>query len=372
MTDHRAAFDLSRRSFLRAALTSAAAVPAWTGAAWGADEAPAKPGIPLGIDNFAVRAMGWKAPQLIEYAARLQVDILFITDLDAFESLETKALLPIRKQADDAGLKIYLGSWSICPTSTTFRNNRGTAEEHLRLGIRAAKDLGSPVIRVILGNGSDRLTPGGIEARIADTVKVCKACRSEAIDSGVKIAVENHAGDMQSGELVQLIEEAGNDYVGANMDSGNAVWTLEDPMTNLETLGPYVITTSLRDSAIWESPKGLTVQWTAMGDGNIDWKPYFARFAELCPGVPVNIETISGFNREIPYLTEEYWKAWPKVKAKDLARMIAIAKTGKPRDPWSPPAGADRKLAEQEAQKSEIEQSIAYCKKIGLGRTPAR
>jgi sugar phosphate isomerase/epimerase len=122
--------------------------------------------------------------------------------------------------------------------------------------------LGSPVIRVVLGGGEDRRTEGGIEARIADTVKVCKACRSQAMDAGVKIAVENHAGDMQAWELVTLIEAAGKDYVGANIDSGNACWTMEDPLESLLTLAPYVLTTSLRDSMIWESENGAKVQWT--------------------------------------------------------------------------------------------------------------
>jgi sugar phosphate isomerase/epimerase len=327
----------------------------------------AKKKIKLGVDNFAVRALNWKAPALIDYAASLEVDTLFITDLDAFESLEPKHLAELKAKAADKGLQIYLGTWSICPTSMTFKDKWGTAEQHLRLGIASAKAIGSPVIRVIVGNGDDRKTPGGIEARIEDTVKVLKACRSQAVDSGVKIAVENHGGDMQSWELVTLIEAAGKDYVGANMDSGNATWTLEDPLVNLENLGPYVLTTSLRDSAIWESEKGATIQWTAMGDGNVDLKTYFNRFAELCPDAPVNIETISGFNREMPYLTKDFWQAWPKAKASEFSRFLAIARQGKPRAGWSPPAGEDRKTAEQEYQKDEVARSIRYCKSIGLG-----
>ena len=373
MNPHEHAGLLSRRGFNQ--LVAAAGIGLATSLASAQDSQPASAveaikskRIRLGIDNFAVRAMGWKAPALIDYAASLEVDTLFITDLDAFDSLDPKHLAEIKSRAADKDVEILLGTWSICPTSPTFKDKWGTAEEHLRLGIRSAKALGSPVIRVILGNGSDRTTPGGIEARIADTVKVLKACRSEAIDSGVKIAVENHGGDMQSWELVTLIEEAGKDYVGANMDSGNATWTMEDPLVNLENLAPYVLTTSLRDSAIWESEKGATIQWTAMGDGNIDLKTYFTRFAELCPQAPVNIETISGFNRELPYLQADFWKAWPKARASDFARFLAIAKQGKPRAPWSPPPGEDRKAAEQAYQKSEIERSIRYCKSLGLGR----
>ncbi|MCA9266237.1 MAG: sugar phosphate isomerase/epimerase, partial [Planctomycetales bacterium] len=274
-------------------------------------ELPSGQSLTLGLDNFAVRAMQWKAQDLIDYAARLRVDSLFVTDLDAFESLETDALRKVRDHAAEKNIALYLGTWSICPTSVTFKDKWGTAEEHLRLGIRAAHDLGSPVIRVVLGSRDDRQTPGGIRARIADTVAVIKACRGAAEEAGVKVAVENHAGDMHSSELVDLVEEAGTGFVGVNLDSGNAVWTLEDPLQNLEILGKYTLTTSLRDSVAWNSDKGVTVQWTAMGEGQVDWPSYFARFAQLCPQAPVHIETISGFNHEIPVNDEAYWKSWP-------------------------------------------------------------
>jgi len=350
-------------------LSAASAIAALGGAAL-AQPAPRR-NIKLGLDNFSVRAMGWKAPQLIDFAAKLQTDSLFITDFDALESFDDNYLRGLKGKAADQGLQIHLGTWSICPSSTRFKNKWGTAEEHLSLGLRMASTLGSPVLRVILGTGEDRATEGGIEARMADTAKVCRRQRSQALDAGVKIAVENHAGDMQAWELVTLVEQAGKDYVGVNLDSGNAVWTMEDPLASLETLAPYVVTTSLRDSAIWESPSGATVQWTAMGEGTVDLRGYFKRFAELCPGVPVHIETISCFNREMPYLQEEFWKVWPKARARDFARFLALAKKGKPRDPWKPLAGQDRKLAEQQYQKGEIERSLHYCKtQLGLGLKP--
>ncbi|MBI5761879.1 MAG: sugar phosphate isomerase/epimerase [Planctomycetales bacterium] len=355
--------NITRRQFLTTAASVATAVAF-------ADDKPAPTKkTKLGIDNFAVRGMEWKAPQLIDYAVSLKTDSLFISDLDAFESHDETYLRGLRSKAADQGLQLHVGTWSICPTSVRFKNKWGTAEEHLRLGIHIAKAVGSPVIRVILGGGDDRMTPGGIMARIKDTVPVLKACRGQAIDAGVKIAVENHGGDMQAWELVELIEAAGKDFVGANMDSGNATWTMEDPLTSLEQLGPYALTTSLRDSAVWESEKGATVQWTAMGDGTTDLKTYFQRFAELCPGVPVHIETISGFNREFPYLTDGFWKPWPNARAKDFARFVALAKRGKPRPPHVIPDGQDKKTREQEYQRAEVERSIKYCKEVlGLGQ----
>ena len=324
--------------------------------------------IKLGFDNFAVRAMGWKADELLDYAAAQKVDVLFLTDLDCLKSHDEAYLKDLKKKGDDLGVSIYAGSWSICPTSSRFNAKWGTAEEHLRLAIKVARLLGSPVARVILGSGEDRVKGAGIEEHIASTVKVCKALKKEAVDAGVKISIENHAGDLQSWELAALIEEAGKDYVGANMDAGNAVWALEDPLANLETLGAYALSTSLRDSAVWETPEGCVVQWTAVGDGQVDWKAYVARYAELCPTVPFMIETISGFNRAFPYLKPEFWKPWPKVRGHEFARFVAFAKRGKARDAWKAPAGVDRKKADQEYQKAELERSLAYCREtLGLG-----
>ena len=152
-----------------------------------------------------------------------------------------------------------------------------------------AKTVGSPVIRCFLGNQADRGTHGGIETHIKNAVEVCKAVRADAVAAGVKIAFENHAGDMQAWELAGLVEAAGPDYVGVNIDPGNATWTLEDPVASLETLAPYVACTSIRDSAVWETETGVVVEWVAMGDGNVDftrWADLFAEKVQGRAGVP--------------------------------------------------------------------------------------
>ena len=109
--------NLSRRSFLTA-LASSAAAPLFA--------QNAAPKIKVGYDNFAVRAMGWKGPQLLDYAVKLKCDTLFISDLDAFGSLEDAALKDLQKKAADAGIELYAGVWSICPTSKSFKSNHGT------------------------------------------------------------------------------------------------------------------------------------------------------------------------------------------------------------------------------------------------------
>jgi 3-oxoisoapionate decarboxylase len=332
--------------------------------------AAAKRGIKLGLDHFAIRGFNWKAPQLIDYAASQKLDAIFLSELNVLESRDDAYLKGLRAQADKGGLALYLGMSSVCPTSSTFDAKGGTAVDQLRDGIRMAKTVGSPVIRCFLGNQSDRGTHGGIETHIKNAVEVCKAVRADAVAAGVKIAFENHAGDMQAWELAGLVEAAGPDYVGVNIDPGNATWTLEDPVASLETLAPYVACTSIRDSAVWETDGGVVVEWVAMGDGNVDFTRWADLFAEKVKGVPVFLETFAGLRRPFNYLSDPaFFKPWPKMRAQDLARFLAMAKRGKPREALPAlPQGAERAAADAARQKDTFERSVAYCRNaLGFG-----
>jgi hypothetical protein len=79
--------SVSRRIFLAASLAAAAA------RARGAKAAVRRRGIPLGFDNFAVRALGWNAQQLVDHAASLACDSVFITDFGPFAGKTDDAAL---------------------------------------------------------------------------------------------------------------------------------------------------------------------------------------------------------------------------------------------------------------------------------------
>jgi sugar phosphate isomerase/epimerase len=347
---------MHRRSFLKTTAAAALAAPlanAATAAAGGAK-------LRVGFDNFSLRALGLKAGALIDYAAEQKVECLLLSDLDVYENHTDSYLADLRKKAADLNIALYAGTGGICPTAHRFSDKWGTAEEHLKLTIRVAKALGSPIARCYQGFADDRKSPGGIKARNKDTLAVLKNVRSFAIDQGVKIAIENHAGDMQSYELRDLIEEAGRDFVGCTIDSGNAAWALEDPLENLEVLGPYTVCSGIRNNVIWEEGDGAVVAWTSIGEGQTDMNAYAKRFAELAPGAPFILEIISGINRPFTYLKPEFWAGYENVSARGFAKFLALAKQGKAIPPFK--AEGDKKAADQTYQKAELERSIAWCR----------
>lgn len=361
--------SLNRRSFLQNAAIGTGLISASAPVRlFGKPSPVSSTKVKLGFDNFSIRALGWKAPRLLEYANKQKVDTILFSDLDVFESHDTGYLKEIKQQADIFGIAIHAGTGGICPTSPKFIDKYGSAEDHLKHLLTVAKTLGSPVARCYLGSMQDRKGPGGIQKHIESTIQVCKNIRKHALDAGVKIAIENHAGDMHSRELADLIERAGPDYVGATLDSGNATWTMEDPLDTLENLAPFAVSSGIRDSMIWEIENGASVQWTAMGEGCVDMKAFAKRWGELCPQVPVQLEIISGFSKPFPYLEKNFWKPYGSIRADGFAGFVGLAKAGTPMESFKVPKGADRKKAQQDYQVAELERSIKYSKEtLGLG-----
>lgn len=316
-----------------------------------------------------------EAPQFLEYAAGLKLDAIQFSSLDDYESHEKPYLQKIKDQAARLNIAVDSGMGCICPSSKSFPKNGPPARDQLLEGLRVARDVGARVMRCYMGSSADRIGPPGIEAHMENTIKLFQSVRAQALDLGVKIALENHSGDMQAREVKTIIEESGKDSVGSNLDTGNPIWVAEDPFVTLEILAPYAVTSHMRDSAVFETATGAAGQWVAMGDGNIDYVKFVAEFRRLCPTTPMHLEIITGRPpTPLPYLEADFWKLYPKMPAWEFARFVALAKSGHPfmgtmviEDvPGPHPEVMTAALKEQ--QRIDLERSFEYCrKKLNVG-----
>ena len=359
-----------RRTFLQAmtvapALAQSAAVPALDNA----------PPIKLGFDTYSLRDFHWSATELIDYAAKLKLDGLQISGMEDYRSLEPAYLKDVREHAESLGLTIDAGIGCICPLSSAWNPKDGDPTEHVVRGLKVAQAVGARSMRCFLGHGGDRRGPRPIEALMQSTIDVFRSVRQQALDAGVKIALENHSGDLQAREVKTIIEESGKDFVGACLDTGNPMWVVEDPLVSLEVLGPYVLTTHVRDSAVYEHPRGAAAQWVPLGDGNVDFPKFISRYKQLCPHATMQLEIITGRPpRVLNYLEPEFWKPLPNANAAEFARFVALAKSGHPFNGFmvvedgakDPPNEFTAALREQ--QRRDLERSLEYAKKsLGAG-----
>jgi sugar phosphate isomerase/epimerase len=124
------------------------------------------------------------------------------------------------------------------------RGQNWTAYEEMVAGIPNAKAIGADVMRVVGSSLMFRHEPHG--PQIKALVKMFKKAVKVAKNEGVKLAVENHI-DFTSDEILQLLNEVDSEYFGLNFDTGNFLRLLDDPISGMEKLAPYVLATHVKD-----------------------------------------------------------------------------------------------------------------------------
>lgn len=343
---------MQRRHFLASAATLGASALA-------AQSQPSAP-VRVGLDLFSVRDQGWTAFQMLDYAARHKLKYVQFSVTRFYGPQDHAHLRKVRVHADSLGIHLETGMDSICPTSTRFPKDQGSAEEQLLRQLETAKIVGSPIVRCYLGSMADRRTELPFEKHVESMLGVLRNVRSRFVDAGVKVSIENHAGDFRAQRLRTVIEEAGKDWVGVTFDSGNACWTMEDPISALEAVLPYIATVHLRDSSVWSEEQGYGVQWTRFGQGNVHIDEVVRRLHEAHPNVVLNLETICIGNRSFPVKQTEFWKGYEDITGRELMGLYALAEKGSPLP--SPPKRSSQEAAQVQLEDSDI--SIAGLREI--------
>src|SRR5579884_1015718 len=333
----------------------------------------------LGIDSYSLRWQGWDAFQMLDYAARLGLDNVHFSERRNFASLEPDYLGSLKCRADELGLAIEVGMGSFDRFSSSFRPELGSGEEQLTHMLNAAKIVGSPVVRCFLGTQNDRLGSVSFQQHLDECVRTLRAVAPRARDLGIKVAVENHGGvDLLARELRQLVEEVGTDAVGVCLDTGNPAYAGEDPVVSTEVLAPYVVTSHVRDTRVWAVEDGALAQWVPLGAGNVDLPRIVGILRERAPDPPIDLEIITGSGpKPVPYLDpdSDFWRMYPEMLARDFARFVALARTGKPEPlpqliaPYNLEGLSPGQVEAMRTQQREhFEQSVRYAREVlGIG-----
>jgi sugar phosphate isomerase/epimerase len=354
---------MTRRVFLKAALGSAvaAALPLRAAARrW-----------PLGINTYCLRFQRWNDRKLFDYCAAQKLDAIFLQDSLDPDVMDPKHWAEVRAWSRDLGLHLETGGGAILPRTPDARP-RVIAD--LRRNIERAAAMGSPIVRALLAGDRYQLPAGSLAPSIDTAVGILREVRTQALDAGVKIGIENHK-ELQAWETRQVIETAGKEFVGSYLDTGNPVFVAEDPLTTVEELGPYAVSFHLRDSVVYEQPDGIAIQWVPLGEGTVDFKALVARAAEILPNVHVYCKPITARPPVVlPVYSSDWWKKWfPRARSRDLSRFIALAKRGTSYDKPHLTADVnglrDRFMDALKVQQLEhMQRSLDYCRKtLDLG-----
>lgn len=328
---------------------------------------------PLGLNTYSLRAFRWTDRTLLEFASGLKLDAVFLQDSLDPEINQLEHWRNVGAHAKELGLHIETGIGAILPQAPSYLE---MSRKQLRVGIDRAKACGSPIVRCLHAGDRAHLPAGTMEEHQALMIQLLRSMRSEVVDAGLKVAIENHK-DLQAWEMKQVIEGAGSDFVGSYLDTGNPVYVMEDPLTTLDVLGPHALTVHLRDSVIYEDPRGARVQWVPLGEGTIDFPAFIKRLHQINPSVYVYAKPITGRPADlIPYYDRDFWKPYPNARAEDFTRFLDLARHGRPyqhdmvvEDVPGRAMPEPFAAAMQFQQRDHLERSVLYARNVlNLGR----
>jgi 3-oxoisoapionate decarboxylase len=315
------------------------------------------PRVELGSVDGSVGGNQFTPAQYLDHFSSLKLTWAMIS-LPAATLADEAAVREVRGHADRLGIKLQLAFGSVCPSSRSFNAQNGTLEEQVARALKASQIFGARCMRCVLGGDPERPQ---IEMHMDNMIKAVRAMRSRIVDSGIKLAVENHGGDLQAREMKAMVEAVGTDVMGVCLDSGNPVWMLEDPHMTLEMLIPYAETSHVRDSAVWKTPEGIAVRWVNMGEGNVDIDGWIRKFIQAKPGMPIIFENlVSGNPRVHRVYDPKFWDNWRKMPAWEFARFQAIADKGTPKLATPRPEG---KTAGQQ-RIEDLEVCVKYTREL--------
>jgi len=194
--------------------------------------------------------------------------------------------------------------------------------------VRTAKQCGARVVRTVMLSGRRYES-----FRSADEFRQFKdrSFRSLVLAEpivakhDVRLAVENHK-DHRADELIALLRRIDSAHVGVCVDTGNNIALLEDATETAKALAPWAVSCHLKDMALRECEDGFLLAEVPLGKGILPLGPVVQTLRQACPEIQFTLEMITRDPLKIPCLTEGYWKTFPDVRGRDLARTLALAR----------------------------------------------
>jgi sugar phosphate isomerase/epimerase len=194
--------------------------------------------------------------------------------------------------------------------------------------VATAKEAGMAIIRTVMLGGRRYETFATLDAwneHKARSWHSLTLARPLMARHRVKLAVENHK-DWRAEEMVEVIRRIDSEWIGVNLDLGNNVALLDDPMAVIELLAPHTLTTHFKDMAVQEYAEGFLLSEVPLGDGIVDLKRAVEILEKANPAVQFNLEMITRDPLRVPVYTDQYWVTFGELRARHLAETLALVR----------------------------------------------
>ena len=324
----------------------------------------------LGLGSYTTRNSGLEPVEVLNLASDLGLGgVLF--ELSPFKSFGDSELDRIKGTAEDKGLYIEFGMGSIFhwhPMSEEGRDLLADAGYDVHVSdaknaiyhLEIAKRLGSPIMRCVGGNLFTRDEGYDMNLLADEAVSILKEACKVAEDMGIKIAMENHA-DFTVRELASILSRVNSPAFGLTVDCANLAFDLDAPIRLAKIMAPHALTTHYKNYRISRTEKGLALENSSLGEGDIDIVSIAQILTEHNPNINFNIEIHSQFAPfKLNILDEEFWEKHPAPPGDGLSWYLK--KSWEKNIPETHPADLPDGRESWELEYEHLKRSIRWAK----------
>jgi len=199
------------------------------------------------------------------------VELFQICDYAPLLGCTAAELRDLRVLADDLGITLELGT-------------RGVLSDHLASFLGLAETLGATMVRSMINTADHQPSLAEAESLLRTALPAFEA-------AGVTVALETYE-QVQSRDLVSLVEAVASPSLGICLDPANSVAALENPRDVIDRCAPYVANIHVKDFAFTRRGGwvGFTLEGVPLGTGLLDYDYLLEKVAPNERGINQIIE----------------------------------------------------------------------------------
>lgn len=281
--------------------------------------------------------------------------------------------LPLQRFMPQLALKELLELKKVLEHKNLFMivdSERPLDQQQIKVLLPIARYFSSPVIRIKTSNilGCDR---GHLQhpwqSHIQRIISVLQTLKPLLLQYGVKIAIENHQ-DLDSTDLLQIIDQVGEEATGITFDIGNAFATFEDTMLFAERFGCNILNIHLKDYRIYTIHSGFKLVRCPLGKGAVDFPPMLSYFHNVCPHAHLVIELGALNAREVRYKDNGFWDSIEARNPSEIETFLQVLSEHAIEDydqSWMTPFEQGAPFQDIiDYELTQLQESLAYLKEI--------
>lgn len=299
----------------------------------------------VGSDISLVRVgdLWGHGPEMLETLHAQGLDGVNVRTLaDLSPTLDLGELNAFRQKADELGMYVEMGVGKINPYMTAeLPEVRALGEGDYVAGMdrmfRVCAEMGWRTLWTACAGVKEYAAPHDTdrarrEAPWPEQLRAIRGLVGLLLPSlrhhDVVLGIETHE-EITTGELLHIVEDVDDPHVGICLDPGNPIARGEDPREAVRRVAPHVVSTQLRDLAVFPSPDGdgLTRFLLPCGDGQLDWREILDVLLAANPALNLTIEGVGGWSgrMDVP-LADPFWRSLhPALDEDELDALRALA-----------------------------------------------